>query len=330
MTTQLSAAAQPDALYRTIRLIRRFEERSLELVKTGDLVSGIHPCIGQEAVAAGACAALSSDDILLSTHRGHGHFLAKGSKPAALLAELLGRATGIDRGRGGSFHPSDFAANLYNSTGTVGHSAAIAAGVAWSVAQAGTGEVVVCFFGDGAVSQGALLEGLNLASLWRLPVIYICENNQYATSLPVGSAVAGSIIGRGEAFGIPSATIDGQDAEVVLEAVTAAVQRARAGHGPSLLEADTYRYQGHHTFELKVRLAYRGQDELTRWQQRDPLGIAAGRISEQSRDRIDAEIEELLDRAVEFALASPKLDPADAQDYTYTSGPLPRPGVAQC
>ncbi len=321
------AGDQRLALYRAIRLIRRFEERSLELVKSGDIVSGIHPCIGQEAVAAGVAAALAPEDIMLSTHRGHGHFLAKGTAPGPLLAELLGRANGIDQGRGGSFHPSDFAGNIYNATGTVGHSAAIAAGIAWSAVQAGTGQVVVCFFGDGAVSQGALLEGFNLAALWRLPVIYICENNQYATSLPVGTAVAGSILGRGEAFGIPSASVDGQDPEVVLAAMTRAVERARAGDGPSLLEADTYRYFGHHTFELKVRLAYRAEDEVARWRDRDPLDIAAARVPEQARAQVDAEIEAVLDEAVRFALAGARLDPADAQEYTYTAGPRPRAGV---
>lgn len=318
---------QRDSLYRTIRLIRRFEERCLDLVKSGDLVSGIHPCIGQEAVATGVAAALGSEDIMFSSHRGHGHFLAKGSDPSAFLAELLGRANGIDQGRGGSFHPSDFSRNIYNATGTVGHSAAIAAGVAWSVAQAGTGQVVTCFFGDGAVSQGALLEGFNLASLWRLPVIYICENNQYATSLPVGAAVAGSITGRGEAFGIPSVTIDGQDVEVVLAAMTGAVERARAGDGPSLIEADTYRYFGHHTFEFKVRLDYRSEDEVARWRGRDPLDIAAARVSHQTRSQIDADVEAVLDQAVRFALDGAKLDPVDAQDYTYTTGPQPRAGA---
>lgn len=316
-----------DSLYRTIRLIRRFEERCLDLVKSGYLVSGIHPCIGQEAVATGVAAALDGEDIMFSSHRGHGHFLAKGSDPSTFLAELLGRANGIDRGRGGSFHPSDFTRNIYNATGTVGHSAAIAAGVAWSVAQAGTGQVVTCFFGDGAVSQGALLEGFNLASLWRLPVIYICENNQYATSLPVGAAVAGTITGRGEAFGIPSVTVDGQDVEVVLAAMTGAVQRARAGDGPTLIEADTYRYFGHHTFEFKVRLDYRSEDELARWRGRDPLEIAAGRVSPQVRSEIDADVEAVLDEAVRFALDGARLDPADAQEYTYTTGPQPRAGA---
>jgi acetoin:2,6-dichlorophenolindophenol oxidoreductase subunit alpha len=321
-------APNSESLYRGIRLIRRFEERSLELVKAGEIVSGIHACIGQEAVAVGTCAALQSSDIMLSTHRGHGHFLAKGTGPGELLAEMLGRANGIDQGRGGSFHPSDFSTNVYNASGTVGHSAAIAAGIAWSVQQAGTGEVVLCFFGDGAVSQGALLEGFNLASLWKLPVIYICENNQYATTLPVGAAVAGTITGRGEAFGIPSETVDGQDVQTVLAATERAVARARAGEGPSLIEANTYRYFGHHTFEMRVRLNYRPDGELEHWHSRDPLDIAADRVPSEIREKIDAEIEDLLEEAVGFALGGEKLDPIDAQEFTFTSGPRPRAGVA--
>ena len=175
-------------LYRTMRLIRRFEERALELVAAGEIASGIHPCIGQEAVAAGVMAALRPDDLVFSNHRGHGHLLARGSDPARFLAELAGRATGIDKGRGGSFHPSDFAVGVLCATGTVGHGAALAAGAAWALAQEGTGRVAVSIFGDGAVTQGALLEAFNLAALWRVPVVFVCENNLYATTLPVDAA----------------------------------------------------------------------------------------------------------------------------------------------
>lgn len=317
-------------LYRTIRFIRRFEERSIDLVKAGEIFSGIHPCIGQEAVAAGICAALSPDDIMFSNHRGHGHFLAKGADPARVLAEMAGRVTGIDRGRGGSFHPSDFGTGIYGSTGTVGHGAAIAAGVAWTAAKAGTGQVVVSIFGDGAVTQGALLEGFNLAALWKLPVVYVCENNRYATTQPVETAVAGSITGRGEAFGIPSRTVDGQDVEVVLAAADEAVARARAGGGPTFLEFSTYRYHGHHTFELKARLRYRDDEEIARWRERDPLDIQATRVPAEVRERIDAEIEAQLDDVVRFAVESPRPDPVDAFDYMYTSGLRPRAGVANC
>jgi acetoin:2,6-dichlorophenolindophenol oxidoreductase subunit alpha len=319
-----------EGLYRKIRFIRRFEERSVDLVAAGEIASGVHPCIGQEAVGVGVCSTLTHDDVVLSSHRGHGHLLAKGCDPARVMAEMCGRTTGIDKGRGGSFHPSDFSANVYNSTGTVGHGAAIAAGVAWSIQRSGADRVVVSFFGDGAVTQGALLEGFNLAALWQLPVVYVCENNKYATTLPVRTAVAGTITGRGQAFGIPSATVDGQDVEVVRAAAASAVARARSGGGPSLLEFDTYRYHGHHTFELKTRLKYRSQDEIDAWKQRDPLDIQAARVPASVRAEIDADVEAELDEVVAFAVGSTKPDPADAFEYMYSDGLRPRAGVASC
>lgn len=319
------AQPPPEETYRLIRLIRRFEERAIELVRSGDIGSGIHPCIGQEAVAAGIGAALRPDDVMMANHRGHGHLLAKGSDPGRLLAELLGRADGVARGRGGSFHPSDFSAGVYACTGSVGHGAPMATGAAW--AMAGTGRVAVSIFGDGAVNQGALLESLNLASLWRAPVVFVCENNSYATTVPVGVATAGSIIGRAEAFGIPAGTFDGMDPDVVFEAAAEAVTSARAGEGPAFLEFSTYRFYGHHTFELKDRLRYRDEEEIEQWRARDPLPLAARRVGEAERQRIDAQIEVLLDEAVEFALASPKLDPADALAHHYAGGLIPRPGV---
>lgn len=328
LTTADAATRQrPENLYRMIRFIRRFEEHSMDLVRSGEIVSGVHACIGQEAVPTGVCAALDTDDILLSSHRGHGHLLAKGSDPAKWMAEMCGRVTGFDKGRGGSFHPSDFSANVYNATGTVGHGCAIAAGIAWSVRQAGTGQVVVSIFGDGAVTQGALLEGFNLAALMQLPVVYVCENNKYATTLPVRTAVAGSITGRGEAFGIPSRTVDGQDVDGVLAAAQEAVERARSGGGPSLLEFDTYRYEGHHTFELKARLRYREPEEIERWRERDPLDIQAARVPADVRARIDAEVDAELEEAVRFAVDSPKPDPLDAFDYMYSDALRPRAGV---
>jgi pyruvate dehydrogenase E1 component alpha subunit len=309
-----------------MRLIRRFEERAIELVRSGEIGSGIHPCIGQEAVAAGVCAALRDDDIVLSNHRGHGHLLAKGSDPVRFFAELTGRVTGIDRGRAGSFHPSDLDVGVYAASATVGHGAAIATGVAWAVGQ-DSDRVVVSFFGDGAVNQGALLESLNLASLWRVPAVFVCENNRYATTMPVETAVAGTIVGRGEAFGIPSRTLDGMDVEVVYEAAAAAVARARAGDGPALLEFSTYRFDGHHTFEHRTRPRYRDEAEVARWRARDPLDRQRGRVGDEARQRIDAEIEALLDEAVRFAVDSPEPDPADALDYIYANPIRLRAGV---
>jgi acetoin:2,6-dichlorophenolindophenol oxidoreductase subunit alpha len=317
-----------EALYHTIRLIRRFEERALELVRSGEIVSGIHPCIGQEAVAAGVCAALRPDDIVLSNHRGHGHLLAKGCDPGRVMAELAGREGGIARGRGGSFHPSDFGSGVYGATGTVGHGGALATGVAWALARRGGQQIAVSFFGDGAVSQGALLESFNLAALWRVPVVYVCENNLYATTLPARTAIAGSVTGRAEAFGIPAASVDGMDAVTVLAAARQAVQRARDGGGPTLLELLTYRYHGHHTFELKARLRYRDPAEVQEWQARDPLAIQAARVAAAARTRIDAEVEAALDEAVRFARESPAPDPAEPLAHLYASGMRTRAGVS--
>ena len=314
-------------LYRVIRLIRRFEERAIELVRSGEIVSGIHPCIGQEGVAAGLGAALRRDDVLFGYHRGHGHMLAKGTDPGRLLAELAGRDTGVDRGRGGSFHPSDFSVGVYGSTGTVGHGAPMAAGAAWALARRGTDRVAVSVFGDGAVNQGALLEGLNLAALWQAPVIFVCENNLYATTLPVSRAVAGSITARAAAFGIPAQAHDGMDAEVVRQACGEAVARARAGGGPVFLEFATYRFEGHHTFELKSRLRYRDPAELASWRARDPLLLQASRVAADERMRIDEQVEEVVDAAVRFALGGARPDPERALDYLYAGAVPPRRGV---
>ncbi len=325
MATQSGRSAAD--LYRMIRLIRRFEERAIELVKSGDIVSGIHPCIGQEAVAAGIGAALRSDDIMMANHRGHGHMLAKGSDPGRLLAELVGRATGVARGRGGSFHPCDFEVGVYGSTGTVGHGASIATGAGWALAQEGSDRLAISIFGDGAVNQGSLLESLNLAALWQVPVIFVCENNRYATTLPVQTAIAGSITGRAEAFGIPGRTVDGMDPEVVLAATDEAVARARSGGGPSFIEFSTYRYDGHHTFELTAGLHYRDEAEVSHWRSRDPMVLQAGRVPADRRQRIDDEVEAIIEAATRFALDSPRPEPEECLDYLYSSGLRLRPGA---
>jgi TPP-dependent pyruvate/acetoin dehydrogenase alpha subunit len=327
MNTPMSTP-RPEDFYRSMRLIRRFEERSMDLVRSGEIISGIHACIGQEAVAAGVGAALRTDDIMLANHRGHGQLLAKGTDPGRLLAEMAGRTTGVARGRGGSFHPSDLTVGVLGSTGSVGHGAPLAAGAAWALARAGSDRVAVSVFGDGAVNQGALLEAFNLAALWRVPAVFICENNFYATTLPVGASVAGTVTGRAEAFGIPAESVDGMDPEPVYAAAARGVARARAGEGPTFLEFLTYRFEGHHTFETTTRLRYREPEEVARWQERDPLALQAGRVPGGLRERIDAEVEARLEAAVRFALAGPKPDPADALEYLYASGLRTRPGVA--
>ncbi len=323
MTTPGEATVE---LYRMVRLIRRFEERAIELVRSGEIVGGIHPYLGQEGVAAGVCAALGADDIVTGTHRGHGHVLAKGADPARMLAELCGRATGLNRGRGGSMHAADFSVGVFGANAIVGAAGSIATGAAWARQRLGIPTVAVNFFGDGAVNQGVLLEAFNLAALWRVPVVFVCENNGWATTMRVEDAVAGSIIARAEAFGIPAATVDGQDPEAVLAAARTAVERARAGAGPSFLECRTERFDAHHTFEHKARLDYRPAEELARARTRDPVDIQGARLEAVERERIDHEIEALLADAVTFALESPFPDPVGAQDHLYASGLRARQG----
>ncbi len=308
-----------ERLYHCARLIRRFEERAIELVRSGEIASGIHPCIGQEAVAVGVCAALAPDDAVFTHHRNHGHMLAKGTEPRRLFAELYGAETGVSRARGGSFHPADASVGVFVSSGTLGHSSASAVGAAWSAAELGTGQVVVSFFGDGAINQGALLEAFNMAALWRLPVVFVCESNGYATTVPIETTHAGSIAGRGAAFGIPVVTGDGMDPQTVLELAERAVASARSGQGPVLLELTTYRFEVHHTFEYRVRLHYRDEAEIASWRRRDPVETQGGRIPARERVRIDEQIERQLDEAVRFARASPRPDQAGALDHRYAN-----------
>ena len=316
-------------LYRTIRLIRRFEERAIGLVNSGEIIGGIHPYIGQEAIAAGVCAALRADDVITSTHRGHGHVLAKGADPARMLAELAGRVDGLNQGRGGSMHAADFRLNIYGANGIVGAGGPIAVGAAWASAQSGSDRVAVSFFGDGALNQGVLLESLNLAALWHVPVLFVCENNGYATSLTVADGVAGTATGRAAAFGIESATIDGMDAQAVLAAAERAVEACRTGTGPAFLECMTYRFDAHHTWEHKARVRYRDADEVTLGRSRDPMQIQGDRLDEAERTRIDDEIEALLDDAVRFAVASEKPDLTGALDYLYATGLRMRTGAGE-
>src|SRR6185437_2556542 len=305
-------APRPEQLYRTMRLIRAFEEHALQLVRSGEIVGGIHPYIGEEAVAVGICAALRPDDLITSTHRGHGHVLAKGADPSRMLAELCGRATGLNKGRGGSMHAADVGAGILGANAIVGAAAPIAAGAAWAAKRKGADRVVVTFFGDGALNQGVLLETMNIAALWRLPMVFVCENNGYATTMATADAVAGTAAGRAAAFGLPSVTVDGMDVEAVHATATRAVATARAGIGPTLIEAITYRYGPHHTIELKLRLSYRGEEEIQRWRQRDPLDIEAGRIPAAVREQIDAEVATIIESSHEFARSSADPDPKDA------------------
>ncbi|SCG42039.1 thiamine pyrophosphate-dependent dehydrogenase E1 component subunit alpha [Micromonospora coxensis] len=320
--------ADPVRLYRTVRLIRRFEERAIDLVRAGAIVGGIHPYLGQEGIAAGVCAALRGTDLVTGTHRGHGHVLAKGADPARMMAELCGRETGLNRGRGGSMHAADFSVGVLGANAIVGAAGAILTGAVWARRRRGEDVVGATFFGDGAVNEGMLLEAFNLAALWRVPVLFVCENNGYATTMPVDGAVAGTITGRAEAFGMPAVVVDGQDPQQVRAAAAAAVDRMRDGGGPELIEARTYRFDAHHTFEHSVRLDYRPPQEVAAGRLRDPVDIQGGRLSDAERAAVDAEVEATLDAAVAFALAGPEPDPAGALDHLYASGLTARSGGA--
>jgi acetoin:2,6-dichlorophenolindophenol oxidoreductase subunit alpha len=315
------------ALYRTVALIRRFEECAIEWARTGEIAGGIHPYIGQEAVAAGCCAALRADDVITSTHRGHGHVLAKGADTGRLLAELAGRATGLNRGRGGSMHAADVSLGVLGANGIVGAGAPIAVGAAWAARQAGTDRVAMSFFGEGAVNQGVLLETLNLAALQQAAVVFVCENNGYAVTLPVRAGTAGAVTARAAAFGIPASTVDGMDPEAVFAAASEAVERARGGSGPVFLECLTYRFDAHHTRDHRLRLAYRSEEEIAGWRARDPLLVQGQRLDPAVREHIDREVESVIADAVAFARSSPAPEGDGALDFLYASGLRPRGGM---
>jgi len=316
-------------LYRTMRTIRRFEELVVELVNANEIAGVTHEYVGQEAVATGVCAALRADDVITSTHRGHGHLIAKGADVRRMTAELLGRVDGLNRGRGGSMHVADLDLGSYGANGIVAAGAPIAAGAAWSFSVGGSERVAVTFFGDGGANQGVLHETMNLAALWKLPLVFVCENNGYAVTLSQERSTAGSLVERAAAYGMAAERVDGMDVEAVLEAAGGAVARARAGGGPTFLECRTYRFFGHHTAERTMKLGYRTDEEIERWRERDPVAATAARLEPAVRERIGADVEALLDDAVAFARASPRPDPADALDFVYASGLRPRAGVAQ-
>lgn len=310
-------------LYRTIRLIRRFEERVVELVNADEIAGVTHEYVGQEAVAAGVCAALRRDDIITSTHRGHGHVLARGADTSRMMAELMGRVTGLNHGRGGSMHMADVSLGIYGANGIVAAGAPIAAGAAWAAKTEGSDRVAVTFFGDGGINQGVLHETMNLAAIWRLPLIFCCENNGYAVTMPAAAASALPIRERASAYGFPVDSVDGMDPEAVFEATAVAVGRARSGDGPSFIECQTYRYFGHHTAERMMKLSYRTQDEVDAWRKRDPVITwpstlaTRGLMTRGEKDAIDADVEKVLAEAIEFGRQSPRPDPEDALRYMY-------------
>ena len=297
--------------YRQMVSIRLFEEQVNE-VYTRALMPGLaHLYSGEEAVAVGICEALRIDDYITSTHRGHGHCLAKGASPDRMFAELLGKEAGYCRGKGGSMHIADPATGNLGANAIVGGSVGIATGAAFSAKTLGTDRVAVCFFGEGALGQGSLYEVMNLAQLWKLPVIYVCENNQYNEYTHFAETTAGTILGRAAAFGIEAASVDGQDVRAVHEVAVRLVKRARSGGGPAFLQCDTYRYSGHHVGDIN-REYYRSKQEEQQWKtDRDPVVVLSKWLLEQgyadasSLDRITSEIRATMEAAVKFAIAAP-------------------------
>ena len=297
--------------YHQMVRIRLFEEQVNELY-TRALMPGLaHLYSGEEAVAVGICEALRIDDYITSTHRGHGHCLAKGAAPDRMFAELLGKEAGYCRGKGGSMHIADPATGNLGANAIVGGSVGIATGAAFASKRLGNGRVAVCFFGEGALGQGSLYEVMNLAQLWKLPVIYVCENNRYSEYTHFSETTAGTILGRAAAFGIEATSVDGQDVRAVHAVATRLVQRARAGEGPAFLQADTYRYSGHHVGDIN-REYYRSKQEEQHWKtERDPIKLhekwllAQGQADAGALEQITTEGRAEMETAVKFAIAAP-------------------------
>jgi pyruvate dehydrogenase E1 component alpha subunit len=310
-------------MYRRMVMIRLFEEQVNELY-TRALMPGLaHLYSGEEAVAVGICEALRQTDYITSTHRGHGHCLAKGATPDRMFAELLGKKAGYCKGKGGSMHIADPATGNLGANAIVGGSAGIATGAALSAKRLGKGQVAVCFFGEGALGQGVLYEVMNLAALWKLPVIYACENNLYNEYTHYSETTAGNILARGPAFGVPAESVDGQDVRAVYSTARRLVERARNGEGPAFLVCNTYRYTGHHVGDIN-REYYRSKQEEQEWKtKRDPIQNFAIWLLEQKLadagklEEIQKEVRAEMKAAVEFAIAAPYPSPEEADQDVY-------------
>lgn len=312
------------ALYEQMVLIRRTEKAAHDLFLQGLVKGTTHLAAGHEAIAVGASAALRADDYVFATYRGHHHALARGATPEECLAELMSRATGLCGAKGGSMHLTKAATGMLGSYAIVGAHLPMAAGAAWSARLRGTDQVAVAFFGDGATNIGAFHEALNLAAVWKLPVLFVCENNLYMEYTPIAAvtAVARPAADRAPAYGIPGETVDGNDVVAVRDAVAALAGRARAGDGPALLEAATYRHFGHSRSDPA---AYRPAEEVERWLKHDPLDIARGRLTELgvSEETLTAADERALDvvrKAVEAAKSAPAPDPEQALTDVWADG----------
>jgi len=314
------------ALYRMMALIRRTEEQLARAHQMGLVPGPCHTYVGEEAIAAGVCATLREDDVVFSTHRGHGHALAKGVSPRAVAAELFGKATGCSGGRGGSMHLFAPEIGLMGTSGIVGPSILQGAGAGYSFKLLGADQVSVAFFGDGAVSNGAFHEGLNLAAIWDLPVIFVCEDNMYATEVPFRQATRVQDVATraSVSYDMAALCVDGNDVLAVHQAAEAAVARARAGEGPTLIECKTYRTRPH--AEGMRDGGYRSAEELEAWKRRDPIASLAAWLvknqhaSDADLEALDAEVKATVDDAIEFARSSPFPDPETVADFIFSEG----------
>ena len=310
-------------MYYRMWLIRYFDEGGRSLFQQNMIRGTAHTYTGEEAVAVGACAVLNRDDYITSTHRGHGHCLAKGGDPRAMMAELLGKATGYCKGKGGSMHIADLDLGILGANGIVGGGIGIATGAAYSADLRGSGQVTVCFFGDGASNQGVLMEAANMAALWKLPIIYLCEENQYAEFSPIKPFLAVERIElKAQAFGMPGISVDGNDVLAVHAATRQAVEQARGGDGPTFLVAHTYRVEGH---TVGDPLSYRPKEETAEWKspERDPIG-RFGRYLTGEAGFTESELETLrqkahteIDEAMKFAINSPEPEVSTLWDDVY-------------
>ncbi|MHB8813260.1 MAG: thiamine pyrophosphate-dependent dehydrogenase E1 component subunit alpha [Steroidobacteraceae bacterium] len=316
--------------YRRMLRIRKFEEEGTRLFKEGQIRGAYHGSIGQEAAIVGACLALKDDDAMTGTHRSHGHPIGKGADLKALMAELMGKETGICKGRGGSMHLADRSVGIISESAIVGGGIPLATGVGLSAKVRRTQQVCLCFFGDGAVNQGTFHESLNMGSLWRLPVIYFCENNGYAivTSL-AGSHGQPNIAARAQAYGMPGVAVDGQDVAAVYDATIEATARARRGEGPTLIEAKTYRYDEHNVGLLVPGKPYRSHAEVEEYRtRRDPIALfrpylLQGGFTEAQLSAVEAEVAAAVSEAVRFAQESPMPSADKLYEYMYTEPSAP-------
>ena len=311
-------------MYRRMLCIRRFEEAALELSAAGELTGALHVAAGQEGEIVGACMALTRDDYMVGNHRSHGHPIGKGADMKGLMAELLGRKTGVNKGKGGSMHLADFSVGSLGETSIVGSGLPVAAGAALGAKMLKNGRVSLCFFGDGASNEGTFHESLNIAAIWKLPVIFLCENNGYAITTAAAYSVAvKDIARRADGYSIPGEVVDGQDVLAVFDAVTIAVARARMGAGPSLIEAKTYRYMDHAKGLPPVN--YRTAEEVAFWKTRDPIVLLRERLLRDAQastadiEALEQRVRSDVDAAVAFARESPEPNSEDAFEDVYAS-----------